>query len=136
MKGLRVLELLVAVVLVTTTAASAGSCDASAISVVSGYLEARDGGDYRRAQRYLSPDFGQHFREQTGAAYLEYVAASGRNWRESRLEATTATVGQCVAQVATMRETDAGATSAVETYTLLPTPRGWRIDRWEWQPAE
>lgn len=100
-KALVVLGLFIAFVLTTDTAARARSCDASAMSVVSGYLEARDDGDYRRAQRYLSPDFGPHFREQTGAAYLEYVGASGRSWRESRLEATTETVGRCMAQVAT-----------------------------------
>lgn len=135
-KGFLALELLVGSVLSTTTAALAASCDPSAISVVSGYLQARDDGDYRRAQRYLSSDFGSQFREQTGAAYLEYVAASGRSWRESRLGATTETVGQCLAQVATSRATDADALSVVETYTLVQTPRGWRIDRWEWQPDE
>lgn len=74
-KGLVGLALLMAVVVAGTTAAFATPCDPSAISVVSGYPEARDGGEHRRAQRYLSADFEQHFRGQTGAAYPEYVAS-------------------------------------------------------------
>src|SRR5262249_56898565 len=107
--------------------------DAVALTLVRHFLEARDAGEYRESQRYLSENFGQHFRDTYGAAYLDYMGDPDVTWRQSAAQSSALTPGQCTVEVASMR-TAAGSSGAVaETYTLAETYLGWRIDGWRWQ---
>src|SRR5262249_44078076 len=85
------------------------------------------------SQRYLSEHFGQHFRDTYGAAYLDYMGDPDVTWRQSAAQSSALTPGQCTVEVTSMR-TAAGSSGAVaETYTLVETYLGWRIDGGRWQ---
>src|SRR5262249_13056903 len=122
-----------ALVAVSTANGFADDCDAVALPLVRHFLEARAARKYRESQRYLSEHFGQHFRDTYGAAYLDYMGDPDVTWRQSAAQSSALTPGQCTVQVTSMR-TAAGSSGAVaETYTLVETFLGWRIDRWQWQ---
>ncbi len=116
--------------------AVAEECDATAIVTVRYYLEARDNGEYRQAERYLSSDFGQHFRDTYGAAYLDYMSDPDVTWRESTIQGSTVAPGQCSAAVSSTREALGVSGVVSEAYTLVETYLGWRIDDWQWQPGQ
>lgn len=117
---------------VTAMPTSAAECDPAALTTVRNFLEARDAGGYRAAQRYLSSEFGQHFRDTYGAAYLDYLGDPDVTWRQSAVQGSSVAPGQCTVSVSSIRQAQGVSGSAIETYTLVETYRGWQIDRWQW----
>jgi hypothetical protein len=115
--------------------AAAADCDAAALTIVRYYLEDREAGEHRRAQRYLSPEFGQRFRDAYDAAYLDYMGDPDVRWRESAIQSSSAAGGACTVTVSSRREAEGGSAAIAETYTLASTYLGWRIEAWRWQPA-
>ncbi len=116
----------------TAFPASALDCDPAALTTVRHFLEDRDAGEYRQAQRYLSSDFGQHFRDTYGAAYLDYMANPDVTWRQSAIQGSATAPGLCTVSISSVRDDHGVSGAAAETYTLVETYRGWRIDRWQW----
>ena len=115
--------------------AAAADCDPAALTIVRYYLESRDAGEYRRAQRYLSPDFGQRFRDTYDAGYLDYFSDPDVRWRQSTIQGSTLEAGRCTVSVGAVRDSQTGSGAVAETYTLVATYLGWRIEDWRWQPA-
>jgi hypothetical protein len=114
---------------------TAAQCDAGALTIVRYYLDDRDAGEYRRAQRYLSPDFGRRFRDIYEAAYLEYMSDPDVRWRQATIQGSASGSGSCTVSVTATRDAAGGSAAVAETYTLAQTYQGWRIEEWRWQPA-
>jgi hypothetical protein len=125
--------LMAMILAITVMPAAAADCDPAALGIVRNFLEARDAQEYRRAQRYLSDDFGQHFRDTYGAAYLDYLGDPDVTWRQSAIQGSAVAGSQCTVSVASIREAQGVSGAVAETYTLVVTYRGWRIDRWQWR---
>jgi hypothetical protein len=114
---------------------TAAGCDGAALTTVRYYLEDRDAGEYRRAQRYLSPDFGPRFREIYEATYLDYMSDADVRWRQATIQGSASGSGSCTVSVTATRDAAGGSAAVAETYTLAQTYQGWRIEEWRWQPA-
>ena len=135
------MRLLVAVAMVIATLcgaapeARAEGCDTEVTSIVRGFLARRDAGEYRALPRYLTSRFEAGFRAATGRGYLGYIADPDVTWRDTALESLQASGSSCILLVRTTRVADGSTTTVSESYTVVRTERGWRIDGWEWQPA-
>jgi len=126
---------LIAALLGSAAPAAAAACDANAIATVRYFLEDREAREYRRAQRYLSEGFGQHFRSAYSAAYIDYMSYPDVTWRQSSIQGSALSGGQCTVSVSAVRYSQTGSGAVAETYTLVATYLGWRIEDWRWQPA-
>ena len=116
-------------------AANADPCDTGVTSIIQGFAARRDAGDYTVLSRYLTTPFEVAFRDTISESYLEHIANPDVTWRDSRLQGSTSSAAGCTAEIRSTRVTDGASTAINETYTLVQTDRGWRIDRWDWQPA-
>jgi hypothetical protein len=136
MRLLVAIAVLLAAVCGAAPEARAEACDTDVTSIVRGFLARRDAGDYRALPRYLTSRFEASFRAATGRGYFEYIGDPDVTWRDTAVASSLASESGCTLLVRTTRTADGTSATVNETYTAVRTEQGWRIDAWEWQPAD